>query len=120
MTSWIDIAALVFVCVTANHLGLMGAVLERTECPELARKVLQCPKCLSFWVVLVYATCARSGFIFTLAVSFLASYVAIWLELFEGFIDALFNLLYEKIYPTGTDNADTTDADKAHSASPMP
>jgi hypothetical protein len=44
-----------------------------------------------------------------LAISFLASYSAIWLELFEGFIDTLYMKCYEKIYPD--DEADTTASD---------
>jgi len=42
-----------------------------------------------------------------LATSFLASYMAIWLELFEGYTDTLYAKLYDKIYST----ADTADDD---------
>lgn len=42
-----------------------------------------------------------------LVISSIASYAAIWLELFEGYIDTLYKKLYDKIYPT----TDTTDTD---------
>jgi hypothetical protein len=32
---WIDIASIVFVCVTANHLGLIKAIEEELECCEV-------------------------------------------------------------------------------------
>ena len=54
-----------------------------------------------------------------LAVSFLASYSAPWLELFEGFIDTIYLMFYEKIYNT---NADTpaSDTDNGHPAGSLP
>ena len=98
--NWTDIACIVFVCVTANHLGLVSAI-ERTIKARLW--VIDCPKCLTFWVTLMYCfsrTATGMGMITVLAVSFLASYVAIWLELLEGFIDTLYDKLYDTIYPT--------------------
>lgn len=51
-----------------------------------------------------------------LAISSLASYAAIWLELFEGYIDTLYKKLYDKIYST----TDTTDTDTLGTADPVP
>ena len=51
-----------------------------------------------------------------LAVSFLASYSALWLELLEGYVDTLYMKLYGKITPTDTDNAPATDTDGRYSA----
>ena len=102
-----DIAGIVFVCVTANHLGLISTA-ERI----LDRKlwIVDCPKCASFWSVLIYTLISTRDFIISPAISFLASYTAIWLELFEGFIDTLYVKLYETIYPTDTDTT-APDAD---------
>ena len=100
---WIDIASLVFICVTANHLGLVKAI-EDTFDRELP--IVNCVKCSTFWFVLFYTMFATRDAIASLAISFLAGYSAIWLELFEGFIDTLFLKLYEKI----GDNADTAGA----------
>ena len=93
--NWIDIAGIVFVCVTANHLGLVKAI-EDTIHRELM--IINCPKCLSYWGVLAYTIITSCELIPSLAISFLASYIAIWIELFEGFIDTLYNKLYDKIY----------------------
>ena len=95
--NWIDIASIVFVCVTMNHLGLVKAIedVSKTEIP-----ILNCPKCSSFWLVLTYTVLTSHDIIASLAVSFLSGYAAIWLELIEGIIDALYNKVYDEIYPT--------------------
>ena len=111
MICWIDIVSIVFVCVTANHLGLIGKIEEiMGEFPLLKKfigkwnhiPVISCPKCFTFWSVLAYGlwSVGFSDLPLLLAVSFLASYSAIWIELFEGFIDTLYQKLYDKIYPT--------------------
>jgi hypothetical protein len=78
---WIDIASIMFVCVTMNHLGLIKAIEEETD-RELP--ILNCPKCSTMWSTLLYCVLTSKQIIIPLAVSFLSSYVAIWLELFEG------------------------------------
>lgn len=113
---WIDVASIVFVCVTANHLGLIGKV------EEIVGKlpVINCPKCLTCWSVLAYLVVTSHGIITSLAISFLASYVALWLELFEGYIDTLYLKLYDKITSADNDNEATTDAGGSNSASSVP
>ena len=117
---WIDIASIVFVCVTMNHLGLIGKI---EEVSGKVIPILNCPKCASFWATLIYGLwgmCRGYGdFVNILAISFLSSYIAIWLELFEGFIDTLYLKLYGKIYKT-SDNAPATNPDKGNSASTLP
>lgn len=106
MMELIDIASIVFVCVTANHLGLISKI-EEIMGKEL--HIINCPKCSVFWASLIYGLWGTSSFyeefVTVLAVSFLCSYLAIWLELFEGYVDNLYMKLYGKIYPT----ADTAD-----------
>ena len=114
---WIDIASIVFVCVTANHLGLVKAIEESTE-RDLA--VVNCPKCSSFWSTLAYTIFVTHEPISSLAISFLASYIAIWLELLEGYIDTLYLKLYGKITSADNDNEATTSADDGNSASTLP
>ena len=108
MTYWIDIAAIVFTCTTMNHLGLISAVegIIKRSLP-----VLNCPKCSTFWLTLAYSVCSglASTIPLLLAISFLASYLAIWLELLEGFIDSLYTKLYEIIYQPTDDTAATAD-----------
>ena len=92
---WLDIASMVFVCVTANHLGLIAAIEERVGY-EL--HVINCIKCFSFWCVLIYSVIFLRQIIEPLAISFLASYTGIWLELLEGYIDTLYYKIHGKIY----------------------
>ena len=110
---WIDIAGIVFVCVTMNHLGLIKAVEEVVE-QELP--IINCPKCSTMWFTLAYTLFTLHEVITSLAISFLASYTAIWLELFEGCIDNLYLKIYEKIYNT-TDDTASADTDNGNSAS---
>ena len=103
---WRDIACIVFVCVTVNHLGLIAAIKMVTKCNRLW--LLDCPKCLTVWATRCYqlvTDCHQLPPM--LAISFLCAYLAIWLELAEGFIDHIYNYIYGKIYPT----ADTHDPD---------
>lgn len=100
---WIDIASIVFVCVTANHLGLIKAIEEELE-RELP--ILNCCKCFSFWVTLPYTLIVTHSPFTSLAISFLCSYLAIWLELLEGYVDVFYNKFYGKIYPTDDQTSD--------------
>lgn len=108
---WNDIASIVFVCVTMNHLGLIGKLEEiMGELP-----ILNCPKCSTFWLTMLYMLIASRQVITSLAVSFLASYTAIWLELLEGYVDTLYLKMYGKIYKT-SDDTPASDADNGYSA----
>lgn len=114
---WLDIACIVFIAVTMNHLGLITEI-ERVTGRRLI--VLNCPKCASFWLVLAYGllrTESVSGqFVQILAISFLCAYLASWLELMEGLIDILFMWLYEKIYSYSEDDTSAADTNSGHSA----
>lgn len=110
---WMDIACIVLACTTANHLGLIGAVKKVIGRDRLY--VIDCPRCLTFWCVLAYGL-SGDGFAANpsclarlLAISFIAAYSAVWLELAEGIIDRLYDYVYEQICTTG----DKTDADQA-------
>ncbi len=140
MTSWIDMAGIVFACTAANHLGLVPAAEERIG---RSIPIINCPKCFSFWATLAY--CIATGFaspsiatvsggsvaaivlvgiplaIHALAISFLAAWLSIWFELFMGIIDKLYIRIYEKTY-TNPDNDDAlaADADTQHPDSSLP
>lgn len=114
---WIDIACIVFACVTAIHLGLVKAIEDVAQ-REL--RIANCPKCLSFWSVLAYTIITSRNAITSLAISFLCSYLALWLELFEGYIDSLYMKLYEKIYSDTTDDTATAGTDDGDSAGSVP
>ena len=110
---WIDIASIVFVCVTANHLGLVKAI---EGIINLEMRIVNCPKCLSFWATLTYCLVCRHSMTSTLAISFLASYSALWLELFEAFIDKIYMKLYGKITTNCNDDTTAADTISGHSA----
>ena len=114
---WSDIAGIVFTCVTMNHLGLIKAVEEATE---YEFPILNCPKCSTMWLTLVYMLFASHEVITSLAISFLCSYSAIWLELFEGFIDSLYTKLYEKIYQSTADHKTAAGSSSSDSAGSLP
>lgn len=115
---WIDIASIVFVCVTANHLGLIEAVegIIRNRLP-----IISCPKCFTFWSVLIYGLWAVgiTDIPLLLAISFLCSYLALWLELLEAFVDTIYMKCYETIYDHTTDTP-AADADEDNSAGSVP
>lgn len=103
---WIDILLLVLSCTLANHLGLIEAIegVIRHKIP-----ILNCPKCSSFWLVFVFSLSTGHILIASAAVSFLCAYSAVWLELLCGYVDTLYNTLYENLYSKKTD--DTTDTE---------
>ena len=88
----LDIASIVFACTAVNHLGLIGKLEEMWgELP-----IFNCPRCLTFWSVLAYGMwyVGISSMPRVLAISFLCSYLAIWLELIMYAIDTLYNRIY--------------------------
>ena len=110
---WSAVVAVWFSAVAANHLGLVEAVegVARHSIP-----IVNCPKCLSFWSVLLYGLLSGGNPIYAVATALLCSGLAIWLELLMGFTDTLYNRLYGKIYPTADSAAD--DAAGAQDAMP--
>ena len=98
---WTDIVMLVLSATLANHLGLVEAVegVIRHKIP-----ILRCSKCASFWLVLVCSLLSGQPPIASGAVSFLCAYAAVWLELGCGYIDTLYNRLYENLYTEEADN----------------
>ena len=94
----IDIVSIVFACVAVNHLGLVSAI-ERRIGKRLI--VINCCKCLSFWATFTYSL-FHTRVIPTLAISFLAAYAAVWIELLMYRIDTLYLISYGKISKSGT------------------
>ena len=112
-------AAIMFICVAMNHMGLIKTIEQEIE---HSLPILNCVKCSAFWCTLVYLFYTSKTFILPVAVAFLLSYAAVWLELLMGFIDSIYLKLYEKIVSTaGTDTptADTDPGDPADAVSGM-
>ena len=113
---WTGIAAIAFVCVAANHLGLISAIEKVIGFPLF---IVNCPKCCTFWMTLFYLY--GGSFISIVAISFLNAWLATWLELGMGIIDTLYIYVYEKIYrdKDDTDTAGTEDGDSADAVSQL-
>ena len=109
---WTDIAGIVFVCVTMNHMGLVSAAEE-----TIGRQIpiINCPKCLTFWSALLYCHMAADMHIIQcLAISFLSSYAAIWLELTEAITDTLYLKLYDTIREEDNEHKTASDSRKGN------
>ena len=100
------VAGIVFSCVAANHLGLVGAV-ETLVGKSLP--IVNCPKCLTFWSVLLYMI-IRTPITDALATAFLCAYAATWVELAMYFIDTQYMKLYGKISNHKAADGETTAA----------
>ena len=109
-----EAALLTVSCVLFIQMGLSHAIQERIG---IRSEILSCPRCCTFWSVLVYMLCSGSGFILSVAVSFLSSYSALWLSLIYDALAKLYNSFYEAITET-TDTApdSETSADDAEAA----
>ena len=60
-------------------------------------RILNCPKCLTFWCVPAVLLLGRNPALHAVAVSFLCSYAAMWLTLALDAAAVKYNRLYEKI-----------------------
>lgn len=109
---WLDVAMIVFAVTAANHMGLIDAA-EKTVGFKLP--IVNCCKCGSFWTTLVYGIICHAvlGPIPVIAISFLAAFCAVWLELLMGYIDTLYDKCYERIYTTS--DSSETDGNKSRS-----
>ena len=78
----------------------MGLSGEIQRIAGISVKILNCPKCLTFWSTLVTLLAERHPVFPTIAVSFIASYLAMWLTLAYDAATVKYNRLYEKITET--------------------
>ena len=81
----------------AIHMGLVDAVLKFYGIEDKDIPIIRCPKCLTFWAVLLFLVLTRHNVILSLATSFLASYVGIWLDLLLGKMDVWYEDIYKRI-----------------------
>ena len=110
---------MVLVC-TVLFIG-MGLSGEIQRIAGISLKILNCPKCLTFWSVLVVLLARRHPAIPSVAASFIASYLAMWLTLALDAATVKYNSLYEKITEnTGTSEAPGQDATPDPGADDLP
>lgn len=95
-----EIVLIIFSCTAANHLGLVAAA-EKALKKRLV--ILNCPKCLTFWMVAIIGIATGWNVITAVAAAFIAAYAAVWTNLFLGLTDKLYEYLYNKNYPSADD-----------------
>lgn len=102
-----NVVAIMFICVSMNHMGLIGAIERELGHPL---PIINCVKCSTWWLTMIYGLYSTGLFIVSVATAFLLSYLAVWLELLMGFIDSIYLKLYGKIVPTAGTDTSTADA----------
>ena len=91
---WKEAAEITASCVLFIVMGLEAEIERILSCRF---KILSCPKCLTFWSVLLFGFITGHGCIETVAVSFVSAYSALWLSLLCDKITIIYNRLYENI-----------------------
>lgn len=93
----------------AIHLGLVDAVLDVLRIKSIP--IVTCPKCLTWWSVMVLCLFTGQRVIDSVAVSFLLAYLAIWYDLLLGYLDKIYEKIYENLYQkeNGGETGDSTD-----------
>ena len=92
-----EVVMIMFSCVMAIHMGLMDAVLKVLRIQDRNIPIIRCPKCLTFHAVLWYLVSTGANVILAVATAFLASYIAIWFDLFLGLMDVWYEDIYNRI-----------------------
>ena len=103
-------ACIMFIFVSANHLGLISKIEELTNC---RLPIINCVKCGSFWATLIYLVVSTKDIIVAVALAFMFAYLALWLELAMCVVDTLYKRIYEKIISESPSDAVASSADKS-------
>ena len=104
------VAAITLCCTLFVSMGLSDAIQEVID-THIAP--LSCPRCLSFWAVLVYSLATSRGIVASVAAAFICAYIAMWMTLLFDYITTIYNRLYDKINQTDTQTRqDNTPADQ--------
>ena len=95
-----EAALLAVSCVLFVQMGLSGAIQETLH---FKSQILSCPKCLTFWSVLVWNLAHNTPVVMSVAASFILSYAALWAALILDGLTVLYNSLYNAITETTED-----------------
>lgn len=112
-----NVLAIVLISVAMNHMGLIKAIEERIN---VELPILDCVKCSTFWLTLIYLIYITKGVISSVAISFICSYISVWLELGMGYMDKLYLKCYEKIVSTAGSDKAPADPSDGSSADALP
>ena len=105
---WKEAAEITASCVLFIGMGLEAEIERVLSCRF---RILSCPKCLTFWSVLLFGAVTGHGLVETVAVSFLSAYASLWLSRLCDELTILYNRLYENITTTEGASADTEATD---------
>lgn len=75
----------------AQHLGLSEAIAK------VFAKVTRCPKCLTFWAVMLTLLLVSAHPIVAITLSMLCSYLSNWLGLLLMWLAKIYNMLWQRI-----------------------
>lgn len=75
----------------AQHLGLSEAIAG------VVSKISRCPKCLSFWAVLVTLILLRAHSFVAIGVSLACAYLSNWVGLILMLLANIYNDIWEKV-----------------------
>lgn len=79
------------VAVLACHLGLSEAIAK------VVSKVARCPKCLTFWLVLLVLMVSCDNTIVAISLSLLCAYLSNWLGLLLMWLNKTYNKVWERL-----------------------
>lgn len=79
------------VAVLACHLGLSEAIAK------VVSKVARCPKCLTFWLVLLVIMVSCDNTIVAITLSLLCAYLSNWLGLLLMWLNKTYNKVWERL-----------------------
>lgn len=85
-----------------NHLGLCEAVENVTH---YKFRILSCSKCGTFWFTFIALLVEGVPIIESVTMSFVAAYVAMWLELLLAIMAGYYESTYDKISEAEADEA---------------
>lgn len=79
------------VAVLACHLGLSEAFAK------VVSKIARCPKCLTFWLVLLVLMVTCENTIVAIALSLLCAYLSNWVGLLLLWLNKVYNKVWERL-----------------------
>lgn len=86
----VALIAMVVACL-AHHLGLSEAIAK------VVSKVARCPKCLTFWLVLLVLMITCENTIVAISLSLLCAYLSNWVGLLLMWLNKVYNKVWERL-----------------------
>lgn len=84
---------IIITSVLFNQLGLREAI---ESVIRYKFRIISCPKCCTFWCCFFYLIWNTKEVLFSITISFISCYVAIWLVLLIDFLTIKYNKFYEQ------------------------